>query len=308
MDKKVCLLGVNLLSWEVNIPILIFLHIPKTAGSTLGYPMHRQYPRESIFLIDGNYPEKSVQKFLSLPIEERNQYSCISGHIPFGLHQHISQDVHYVTILRDPVERLISLYHHILHEETHYLYQAVTSEQMTLLDFVSSRLSTELCNDQTRRISGLGEWNQKTDQTRVDEHVFQKALENIETFFPVIGLTEMFDHSLLLMKDAFSWKNVFYSRRKVAKSRPSQAEIHSEVINVIKKRNRYDILLYHYAQQRLEEQIKEKGFFFKKRVQQFCGINNIYNFIRNNKKKVLFHNVWLLFSKLVAFQRTIANE
>jgi hypothetical protein len=285
-------------------PVLIFLHIPKTAGSSLGHAMHRQYGRSSIFFIDGNHPMQSVDKFISLPADIKSQYLCISGHIPFGLHEYIPQQVVYTTVLRNPVERLISLYHHVLRETTHYMHNAVVSKKMSLLDFAGSRLNGEIYNDQTRRLSGIGKWDQTTDRTVVDESALRKAIENIEEFFPVVGLTEMFDESLLLMKDAFSWNYVFYSKRKVAISRPKPDNIDLRVIEVIKNENQYDILLYEYAKQRLHKQIAEKGYGFNYRVRWFGKANGIYNFMRSNKNLPSVSVLWNVAKRIVPIRMT----
>lgn len=272
--------------------VLIFLHIPKTAGSSLGHAIHRQYEHSSIFFINGNNPEHSIEKFVSLPDDQRSRFLCISGHIPFGLHEYIPRNVVYSTILRDPVDRILSLYHHVLRETSHYMYETVISKKMGLLDFVGSGLSRELCNDQTRMISGIGEWNQKTDRTMVDETAFQKAMKNIEIFFPVVGLTEMFDESLLLMQDVYSWNNVFYTNRRVFDDGSEKKPVDAFVLKVIRERNQYDLMLYDYARDRLQKQIDEKGTLFEWRVRQFQIMNNMYNRVRIYRHTPFFSALW----------------
>jgi hypothetical protein len=273
-------------------PVLIFLHIPKTAGSSLGYAMHRRYKRSSIFLINGNDPERSVKEFMALPENQRAQYQCISGHIPFGLHTCIPGQTVYVTMLREPVKRIISLYYHVLREQTHYLHEIVVSKKMSLPDFADSNLSREISNDQTRMISGLGGWNQATDKTVVDDDAFALAKENIERYFPVVGLTEMFDESLLLMQDAFAWDSVLYSKKKVAEPRVNQAPVDAGAIAAIKNQNQYDLLLYEYAKQRLQNQIEAQEGQFSVRIRWFQYMNKFYNYARNYKTAPVFSILW----------------
>ena len=261
---------------------LIFIHIPKTAGSTLGHPLHRQYSRSEIFLIDGRNPKKSIEYFKSLPNGAKSQYLCISGHMPFGLHEFINGPAVYATILRDPISRVISLYNH------HYLNKIVLSKNMNLLDFVSSDLSTEIYNDQTRRLSGKGDNDQVADKTPIDESIFNVAITNMEMFFPVVGLTEAFDESLLLMKDEFGWENIYYTKRKVAKFRPSHVELNSKIIDIISERNFYDIKLYIIAKQKLETRIKNNEKVFKNRLFWFNKANRIYNQLKKIRVLIKF--------------------
>ncbi len=269
-------------SWAKK-PALLFPHIPKTAGSTLDLVMHRQYDHSMVFLVDGRYPKHSIERFTSLPTATRERILCVSGHFPFGVHECMTRPVIYTTFLRDPVKRLFSLYHHVLREQTHYMHETVVSRKMSLLDFAGSNLSTEIHNDQTRRLSGQGDVDQVADRTNVDEALFRIAKSNIETFFPVVGLTEAFDESLLLMKEEYSWNYVFYHRRKVSNSHSPNGQIDSRTQEVIEERNQFDIRLYDFATQRLRDQIDGKGRRFHDRLRLFRKMNKMYNILRKLK-------------------------
>lgn len=267
----------------MNKQVLVFLHIPKTAGSSLSHVIHRQFNQESIFFIRDLIPKQSFEKWNALTSEGKNKYLCISGHVPFGLHEYNNRNVVYTSMLRDPLERIISFYYYILRDKKHYLHKTILSKNMSLLEFVDSELTSELCNDQTRYISGVSKWSGKTDGIKVDESIFRMAIDNIEEFFPVVGLTEMFDESLLLMKDVFSWNYVYYSRKKVAVSRPKIINIESQIVEIVKARNQFDFLLYDYAKQRLQKQILERGLRFDFRVGWFRKVNSVYSAIHSVK-------------------------
>jgi len=52
---------------------LIFLHIPKAAGITLGMIIARQFPRDAIFAISGADVLKSIDEFKHLPKKRESE-------------------------------------------------------------------------------------------------------------------------------------------------------------------------------------------------------------------------------------------
>ena len=78
----------------------------------------------------------------------------IRDHAGYGFHRALDQPFTYITMLRDPADRIISHYYFVLRKAGHYLYKEVTSRNMTLRDDVVSGISSELDNGQTRLVSG----------------------------------------------------------------------------------------------------------------------------------------------------------
>jgi len=86
---------------------LIFLHIPKTAGITFRRIVTQQYDLSAHHQIDGEHIEDSVAAFKGLPETRRANVRLLTGHMPFGLHQFLPRRARYITLLRDPIERVI---------------------------------------------------------------------------------------------------------------------------------------------------------------------------------------------------------
>ncbi|NEO03330.1 MAG: sulfotransferase family protein, partial [Moorea sp. SIO3I7] len=92
---------------------LIFLHIPKTAGTTLHYIINRQYKSEYIFEVNCR---ESRNELIRMSEVQKSKIKVIRGHMEFGWHEFIAQPCTYITMLRDPVERVISFYFYILRQ------------------------------------------------------------------------------------------------------------------------------------------------------------------------------------------------
>jgi hypothetical protein len=258
-------------------PALIFIHIPKAAGSTLQQIVHRQFPESKTFHFDPLDPKASVQKLKSMPREKRSELECISGHMPFGMHKYLPQPATYITMLRDPVERMLSFYFYIRRTQIHYLHDTVVSRDMSLEEVMKSNLTSELDNDQTRRLSGLSTGDAVADWFKIGGAALDQAKKNIKDFFSVVGVTEKFDESVLLMKRRLGWKNIFYRRQNVSLSRPAESEVHPSILDVIRKRNYYDIQLYQWVERRLSKSISAMGPGFDAELRIFKFTNGIGN-------------------------------
>lgn len=251
---------------------LIFLHIPKAAGSTLHSIIERNYPKESIYTIDGSRVLESIKEFKTLPESKRAEIRCVKGHMPFGLHMSLPQPTTYVTVLRDPIDRVISHYYFVLRTPSHYLHDMVVTNRMSLEEYVSSRISPELVNGQTRDISGIGCF----EMVDLSDDVLEIAKRNLKEYFAFVGLGEKFDESLLLMRRTFSWRNIFYVKQNVSRNRPLKSEIPIKTLKAIEEHNKLDMELCEFAKQILEEQIREQGPSFKYELRTFRLLNKVY--------------------------------
>lgn len=235
---------------------VIFVHIGKTAGTTLSVILIRQYAEKNIFAIDKS-KGITLETFKTLPDEKKLQISLLRGHILFGLHGFLPQPTTYITMLRDPVKRVVSLYYHILREKTHYLHEAVSSQKMTLEEYAVSGLAPELDNFQLRALVGY-----KSTQIPVgecDRTLLAQAKENVKNHFSVVGITERFDDSLLLMKERLGWAKLpTYKSMNVATNKPKrEREIPESTVRLIQEYNALDCELYDWACVQLEEQLTQ---------------------------------------------------
>ena len=99
---------------RMNYGTLIFLHVPKSAGTTFGAILRQQYGRNHIYKIDNEAANASVEQYKQMGINDKRQYRVIEGHWPVELHNNVIQPCTYVTFLRNPLKRVVSHYYHVL--------------------------------------------------------------------------------------------------------------------------------------------------------------------------------------------------
>src|SRR5450759_4305747 len=94
---------------------IYFLHIPKTAGSTLNSYLYDLY---NDFEICGLFP--GWHELLSISADEISKKKLIKGHFGAYLHRHYALPLRYFTFVRDPIERALSHFGHVIKDKSHY--------------------------------------------------------------------------------------------------------------------------------------------------------------------------------------------
>lgn len=252
---------------------IIYLHIPKTGGLTLYSVFDHIYPQDNIYTLFPTKGDKPVKKLRQLPDEEKRHIKVLRGHFGFGRHDLLPQPCTYITMLRDPVERIISHYYYVLQIPEHELHKKVKGTGMGLAEYVRSGISRELNNGQTRAISGL---KSDYDYGENPREKLMTAKENLKKYFSVVGLVEKYDESLILLKREFGWDWPVYTKNNVTKKKVARQKIPGSTIEIIKEYNRLDIDLYEYAVKLFAEKVRGRGDGFSEEVEQFKALNKSY--------------------------------
>jgi uncharacterized protein YdcH (DUF465 family) len=250
--------------------MLAFIHIPKTAGTTLHKILFHQYDR--IFIhhdTDGNTNEILASAIL------KKKTQLIMGHFSATLHPFLPE-VRYITCLRDPISRIRSHYNHALNDPTHYLHHAINKGSMDLAAYVSSGLSGELSNGMTRMLAGVCDFH----HSPVDESTLALAKKNIETLFDSVILSEFFDSGLMLLAKSKNWKKPYYIRRKIGRYARSNVGNDSHFEELIREHNRFDCELYQWARDRFKLQ--------QSQVPELTALTQSFQVENNIKGKVIF--------------------
>ena len=102
--------------------------------------------------------------------------------------------------------------------------------------------------------------------------MLERAKANLRKHFPIVGLTERFDETLVLLKRAFGWKHIYNFPRQVNRDRPNKESISPDTLNLIAKYNELDIQLYKYAEGMLDKLISDQGPDFEKELNTFRNL------------------------------------
>jgi hypothetical protein len=252
---------------------LIFVHVPKTAGTTLRSILFRQYPPDDPHLFHFYDFPKDREAFHALPAERRQALRVLVGHIPFGYHAHLDAPADYITMLRDPVDLVTSLYYWTIRTRYDLLYWYASA--VSFEDFVTSELPVvrELVrNLQTRYLSGV--------EGEATEETLALAKRNLETAFTAFGLDDRFDESLLLFRRALGWRRTHYVRENVTRGRPKKRDLPEATRRLIEQNNALDIELVAFARERFDEVVCAQGPAFRRELAAFRLANAAHGGLR----------------------------
>jgi len=260
---------------------VIFVHVPKTAGQTVDQIMKRQYLPESVFTfkkdITGAY-----HAFQQREPAENSGYQIIRGHVPYGVHEYIQGPYAYFTFLRDPIERTISHYYFLRRKKSHPLADKLGEDFLPMKELMELGLDKMFFNAHTRLLSGV--WYDAEPGECTGEHL-ALAKDNLRRHFAVIGLTERFDESLMLLQDAFSWKDLHYVRENVTSGRPKRDELSAETLSLVENANLLDKELYAFGQELFDDELKGKEKQIERRVAQLRMANRLHNLIFSIRRR-----------------------
>ena len=234
---------------DVQERVIIFLHIPKTAGTTLNRIMDWEYHPLRIFSINGRYFRDSYRHLINCPPARVARMRVFRGHMPFGLHNFLAGPFTYITVVREPVARMISEYFFAANRPFHRQHREV--KKQSLEEYVRS---TPYNNVQTKIIAGR---SNAYDFLAGDctEEMLAAAKDNLNRHFSFVGLTERFEESLALAKIVLGWKVSSYTSFRITPRRPDNESIPAATREFIAHCNSMDVALYEHAADLFEKAV-----------------------------------------------------
>lgn len=241
--------------------LYIFVHIPKTAGTTF----HQSYlpaafSESERFVVNGTGPKNRADReyLIGLPDIDKQRLKVIAGHNTFGLAEHFP-GAKYLTVLRDPVQQALSRY---LHERDHNREEPIgrymAARGTTLEEFVEQDLLARFYpgmasvatthNPQCEALRGQRE----PGELRGPDD-YRALLDRIEA----VGCTEEFELFLFGLHVRQGFPLVLFNNRLVQKNR-ADYPLSPHEVELIRRYNRHDVMLHALARQRFHEQVRAR--------------------------------------------------
>jgi len=281
--------------YEVELGVekpIYFLHIPKTAGTTLKHYLDSFYEPFKIFPC-----ELWTYLIKVWPVKNMDKYGLFRGHFGFLFFKYLPQDTRVVAMVRDPVERAISQFHHL-----HTICRNPRIDSWVSADFISPTMklkdlvfddkkSVFFTNTQVRYLGSdinasllrkkyLKNVTRRRPRFFIDnEDIFlrasleagflEKAKNNLKQF-ACFGIQEMFQESLFLISFKLNLKPMINKKKLMTRAgKPSRSDFDRVVLKRLEKLNERDIELYKFAKRifvgrykRMVEELKTR--FYRK--------------------------------------------
>jgi hypothetical protein len=242
---------------------LIFVHAPRTGGSTLSRIMDWEYSPFQICDIDSRFYWWSFQRFANWSPERLAGVRLFKGHMPFGLHKYVPRSASYITLLRDPVDRTASEYYGKRYRRTH----PIADRDAKIQGFEDYVKTVPYDNPQTKAIAGITctynyHWYTSMPSYRVycgpcDADILETAKKNLRDYFCLVGITERFEETVALAKIMFGWKVPCFTICRQGAKRPGKSEITARQRDLVAKHNQFDMQLYSYGKLLFEQTVNE---------------------------------------------------
>ena len=246
---------------QITTAPTIFVHIPKTAGISLTQTVVEQYPNRRHELMTGYL---DVEPLLNRPTEYLQSVELITGHMTLE-NPFVDCDVpnpEILTMIRNPIDRVVSLYRHMKRWPEHPLYDLIKNESLTITGMID-RQEVEYDNLQTRMLAGLDCIMKPFGS--LDESDLETAIDRVETHGVVVGMQEHYAQSLALYAHHLNW-----DRSKIRIHTANRAQLgpgfrlpvrkqftpSSSDIECITQNNRLDLKLYEILSKRSLSEIQ----------------------------------------------------
>lgn len=238
---------VPLNNFQVGTPI-VFCHVPKNAGTALENLLARNFNLSEILHI--NAPDlNQLPQIISL---KQHFPKFICGHHPLHglLYQLLPKAaLFHLTVLRSPIDRVISYYNYLKGNQQHALHQTV--KPLNFTDFIDQSPTPELNNGQTRRFSGF--LHQPPDKP---ETMLKIAQQTLKDCFSLVLVYDQLTAGIKRLQQQLKQPPIKLPKANQSTPFITKNQLPADLIKHIEHQNQADLALYAWAKQNFQQNIK----------------------------------------------------
>jgi|GEM_PF-6787595 len=275
-------------------PLYVVIHLYKTAGKALlrnfqqnlrrGELLSMYAPQIGLDKAQGSanpgWNEDVVVNYLRLRLND--QVKCLFGHMTFyGIHelpQVKQREVRYITFLREPVSRIISLYNYLKYNSTNVWHDEIIANNWSIEEWLCQSRGLWIHNGQLRHLL-LWQCKEVAYQRQLTQEHLRLGKEIIDNMW-FLGTKETFDTDMYLLCRLLNFKYCSPDERINVSNGDKQVD--NAIIEQIKQDNDLDCALYAYACQ-VHADRYERHINVHHR-QRFSYMQNILSLFRKHKK------------------------
>ena len=233
-----------------SAPKFAQVHIPKTGGNSLRVVLERQI--SNCRTLELNSPEES-KIFAESSALEKVKFDLITGHFAYGSDANLPRRFRYFTMLRDPVERVISQYHHLMSLVTSFeLAQQMRQERWSIGQFVRSGAAKPLVFSY---VYYLGAFHQEPAPRAVTlNELVERVVVNLATQFEFVGILERWDECLVCLRDQLGFEIVDIPHRNTTPD-TAKLPISPQEREEVRAAIGIELQIYEIAQQLFESRV-----------------------------------------------------
>lgn len=223
--------------------LIVFTHMYKTGGTSL-----RRYLDAAFDLKTQKLPPVKERVSVAgsvynggMKLKPRH-LRVLYGHMYYGIHDYIDQPISYLTLIREPIDRVLSRYNHCMTVWSHYDKERYTEvKNMSFEEWLTT--SWEANDSMVRWLSGIHKL--KLPKTAVDQ-----AIKNLSNYAHV-GRTDDLERTVKYLRGVHDAdpkinigheycekKSMLYDGDKYRTKLPENAE------ELVRKYNQLDCLLW----------------------------------------------------------------
>lgn len=240
----------------------VFIHVPKTGGSVVRTVISQNYELDQMRIFPGDHGDYSA--FMQGDGTFNKRVRLLHGHAPLGIENIVDTDnVRRVTMMRDPLSRLVSDYLFSMSRESGW-HDQVMKHDIAFMDFVKL-YDGIMFNAQSKWIGGI---HPKEAIGMDDNELLARTLTALDKYL-VVGVNEMLPETMLLFAKTLNWKAPVYKSVNVMPlSKRFKGMLTKDMIAEVEALNRVDQKVYSIIKERFLSKILNMGPSFWKAVEE----------------------------------------